>query len=400
VDFSKLQSVASYFEPQPAQRMTVPVQVDPGTWTAIKRSSIVVFSRRYKMTTVKLKTLQRSGNRLSRPCEQKKVLEDIERFPGEPFHRRLAAEGHAQLYRHWLQTLQINVGKVCNQTCSHCHVDAGPDRRESMSAETAGHVMHFLARSRVQVLDITGGAPEMNPNFRSLVKQAVGLGKQVIDRCNLTILLANGFTHLPEFLAEHGVHVVASLPCYLEENCDAQRGSGVFSRSIQAIRRLNELGYGSQETGLNLDLVYNPVGIGLPPEQERLEAAYRQQLNERFSIRFNRLYTITNMPISRFLDDLLQQGNYELYMQKLIDSFNTFTLDGLMCRTLLSVDWNGFLYDCDFNQMLDLPLKTKGSRMHISKLSDEDLVNRRIEIGNHCYGCTAGCGSSCTGTIL
>ena len=347
-----------------------------------------------------LKTLYRTGNPLASPAEQLHILQDSQRSTVIPFSDKLGESGVSQLYRRKLTTLQINVGKVCNQTCTHCHVDAGPDRRESMSYETARQVIGFLARSDVKTLDITGGAPEMNPNFRMLVKEAKQLEKQVIDRCNLTILLANGFTDLPEFLAEHQVNIVASLPCYLEENCDAQRGSGVFIKSIAAIRRLNEIGYAQQSSNLHLDLVYNPTGLGLPPEQQKLEATYKSELDNRFGIQFNNLFTITNMPISRFLDDLFRQGKYEEYLLKLVHSFNPNTLDNLMCRSLLSVDWNGFIYDCDFNQMLDLAIAEGDDRVHISKLTDDLLSDRAIRVANHCYGCTAGSGSSCGGSLV
>lgn len=347
-----------------------------------------------------LKTLYRTGNPLASQAEQLRLLQNSPCGAAIPFIDKLVESGVSQLYRRKLTTLQINVGKVCNQTCTHCHVDAGPDRRESMSYETASQVIGFLARSDVKTLDITGGAPEMNPNFRRLVKEAKQLGKQVIDRCNLTILLANGFTDLPEFLAEHQVNIVASLPCYLEENCDAQRGSGVFVKSIEAIRRLNDLGYAQASSNLHLDLVYNPTGLGLPPEQQKLEASYKSELDNRFGIQFNNLFTITNMPISRFLDDLLRRGKYEEYLEKLINSFNPSTVDDLMCRSLLSVDWNGFIYDCDFNQMLDLAITHGDDRVHISRLNDDLLSDRAIRVANHCYGCTAGCGSSCGGSLV
>jgi radical SAM/Cys-rich protein len=349
---------------------------------------------------MKLQTLKRTGNSLASPIEQLHILQDRRPSHVAPFSDRLAEHGVLPLYRKQLTTLQINVGKVCNQTCTHCHVDAGPDRRESMTYETARQVIDFLARSEVKTLDITGGAPEMNPQFRMLVREARKLDKQVIDRCNLTILLANGFTDLPEFLAEHHVSVVASLPCYLEENCDAQRGSGVFVKSIEAIRRLNELGYAQPNSNLQLDLVYNPTGLGLPPEQQTLEASYKSELDARYGIQFNNLLTITNMPVSRFLDDLLRRGKYEEYLGKLIQSFNPSTIDNLMCRSLLSVDWNGFIYDCDFNQMLDLVVTDGEDRVHISQLTDDLLADRPIRTANHCYGCTAGCGSSCGGSLV
>jgi len=349
---------------------------------------------------MKLQTLYRTGNPLASPAEQLHVLQDSQRGLATSFSDRLARQGVSPLSPKKLTTLQINVGKVCNQTCTHCHVDAGPDRRESMNYETARHAIDFLARSDAKTLDITGGAPEMNPHFRMLVKEARQLDKQVIDRCNLTILLAKGFTDLPEFLAEHQVNIVASLPCYLEENCDAQRGDGVFVKSIEAIRKLNALGYARPDSNLHLDLVYNPTGLGLPPEQQKLEASYKTELEKRFSIEFNKLFTITNMPVSRFLDDLLRRGKYEEYMEKLINSFNPSTIDDLMCRSMLSVDWNGFIYDCDFNQMLDLAITDDGGRVHISKLTDDFLSDRAIRVANHCYGCTAGCGSSCGGSLV
>ena len=238
----------------------------------------------------------------------------------------------------------------------------------------------------------------MNPQFRWLVEQATGLNRRVIDRCNLTILLAKGFQDLPEFLADHQVHIIASLPCYLEENCDSQRGDGVFAKSIGAIRRLNQLGY-SSGNGLVLDLVYNPVGDNLPPDQSKLEAEYREQLQTRYAISFDNLLAITNMPISRFLADLIRRGQYLTYMEKLRTAFNPSTIDGLMCRSMISVDWNGYLYDCDFNQMLELQIDPANAT-HISDVRASDLIDREIRTANHCFGCTAGAGSSCTGSVL
>ncbi|QDU82295.1 molybdenum cofactor biosynthesis protein A [Polystyrenella longa] len=348
---------------------------------------------------MKTLTLLRQGNQLASPAEQRTVLADADRVPGGTFETRLAEQKRVPLTRDALATLQINLGKVCNQTCTHCHVDAGPDRRESMSEEVAGQVIDFLSHSDVETLDITGGAPEMNAQFRRLVEAATCMNKKVIDRCNLTILLANGFTDLPEFLAKHKVNIVASLPCYLEANCDSQRGDGVYEKSIHAIRRLNDLGYGVPGCGLELDLVYNPTGTGLPPEQQALEQEYREQLDTRHGIFFNHLFTITNMPVSRFLSDLLEQNKYEVYMQKLLDSFNPDTVDQLMCRSLVSVDWKGYLFDCDFNQMLDLPILGTTERLHISELTDDLLNDRTISTANHCFGCTAGAGSSCTGNL-
>ncbi len=298
-----------------------------------------------------------------------------------------------------IEVLQINVGKLCNQTCTHCHVDAGPDRRESMSRETAEAIIDVLANHDIATLDITGGAPEMNPNFRWLVEQARELGRRVIDRCNLTILMANGFQDLPEFLARQGVEVVASLPCYLEENCDGQRGDGVFARSIEALRRLNALGYAQPGSDLKLSLVYNPTGVSLPPPQTDLESAYRRELKSRYDIDFTELHVITNLPISRFLDDLLRTKQFDTYLQKLIDSFNPLTVGSVMCRTMVSVDWEGNLFDCDFNQMLNMRLAS-GVPQHIREFNSRKLASRAIQTGRHCFGCTAGCGSSCQGILV
>ncbi|MCA8996205.1 MAG: arsenosugar biosynthesis radical SAM protein ArsS [Planctomycetaceae bacterium] len=340
-------------------------------------------------------TLLRQGSPLADPAEQVRFLEASEDVP--PFSTKLGGRLHAR----GIETLQVNVGRVCNQTCGHCHVDAGPDRRESMSEEIAEAVLSLLSRAKIGTLDITGGAPEMNPQFRRLVTGARQLGCRVIDRCNLTILLAPGYEDLPEFLAENEVEIVASLPCYLEENVDRQRGDRVFQRSIQALQRMNQLGYGVSDSSLELSLVYNPVGPSRPPDQSKLEADYRRELQQRYGIQFTRLYTITNMPISRFLADLVARGRYEEYMQRLVETFNSSTIEGLMCRTMLSVDWQGFLYDCDFNQMLNLGVAGQGCG-NVRDLDDEKLERLRtrpIVTGKHCYGCTAGAGSSCQGSL-
>jgi len=335
-------------------------------------------------------TLARQNHPLSHPDRQ---LDLIDR--GKPFEQSLADSERWPLRAGGVSVLQLNVGKQCNQTCAHCHVDAGPDRREIMTAETAELCLDVLARHETPTLDITGGAPELNPNFRRLVTRGRELGRHVIDRCNLTILLVPGFADLPEFLAAQRVEVVASLPCYLMENVDKQRGAGVFDKSIEALRRLNAVGYG---TDLPLTLVYNPVGPSLPPAQAKLESAYREQLRSRFGIEFSRLFTITNMPISRFLDDLVRSGKLEAYMDKLILAYNPAAVDGLMCRTTLSVGWDGRLYDCDFNQMLDL--EVTGAVQHIRDFDLGRLTGRRIVTRQHCYGCTAGAGSSCGGSIV
>jgi radical SAM/Cys-rich protein len=342
-------------------------------------------------------TLLRQGNPLSEPRNQLQVLE--EKGQHKPFEKALAESGLFPLRAAGIQVLQINVGKLCNQTCRHCHVDAGPDRREVMSRETMQACLDVLARTNIPTLDITGGATEMNPHFRWLVAAARRLGRHVIDRCNLTILLAPGFQDLPAFLAEQRVEVVASLPCYLLENTDAQRGDGVFDRSIAALRQLNAAGYGQADSGLVLTLVHNPVGPSLPPPQAELEAAYRRELQARYGVVFNQLYTIANMPISRFLDDLLQSGRYDAYMRKLLDAYNPATVAGVMCRTTLSVGWDGQLYDCDFNQMLDLHL-TPDLPQNIRDFDMRQLEQRSIVTGQHCYGCTAVCGSGCQGAIV
>jgi radical SAM/Cys-rich protein len=300
--------------------------------------------------------------------------------------------------RRSLMTLQVNLGYRCNQSCVHCHVDAGPRRPEVMSADTLDDVLAFLNRAAVTTLDLTGGAPELNPGFRRLVSRARALGVQVMDRCNLTILEEHGREDLAGFLAEQGVEVVASLPCYLEENVDGQRGRGVFEASLRGLRRLNDLGYGADGSGLRLDLVYNPLGPSLPPPQESLEADYKRVLAERYGVRFNRLLTLTNMPIRRFGSMLQSQGRFDEYVGLLKSAHQDANLGAVMCRSLVSVDWLGYLYDCDFNQMLDLPLNG-GRRLHISALDVGDLDGRPIRVGEHCYGCTAGQGSSCGGAL-
>jgi radical SAM/Cys-rich protein len=344
-------------------------------------------------------TLLRQGSPLSSPRCQVSILESASDPSLPTFKGVLAERGLEPLRAAEIEVLQVNLGKLCNQTCRHCHVDAGPDRREVMGRETVDECLAALRRSAIPTLDITGGAPELNPHFRYLVREARQMGRRVIDRSNLTILLAPGFTDLPEFLAGQGVEVIASLPCYLEENCDRQRGSGVFQRSIEALRRLNECGYGQGESSLSLTLVYNPLGPSLPPAETKLEADYRRELRERYGVEFTRLITITNMPISRFLDDLLASGKYESYMRTLVEAFNPSTVEAVMCRTTLSVDWQGRLFDCDFNQMLDLEV-VSGIPRHIRDFDLDEFANRRIVTRRHCFGCTAGAGSSCQGSIV
>ena len=290
-------------------------------------------------------SLLRQGNPLASAERQREVLERDDQSCVPSFQSTLTDNGIVSLKSGQLKSLQVNVGKLCNQTCRHCHVDAGPDRRELMTKDSFLHCLRLLTDSTIETVDITGGAPEMNPLFEWFVTEVRRLGRHVIDRCNLTILTAPGFTHLPQFLADQQVEVIASLPCYLEENCNAQRGDGVFQKSIEALKLLNGLSYGLKNSELKLSLVYNPVGPSLPPNQQKLEESYRDQLRQRFGIVFNHLYTITNMPISRFLDDLLQTGRYDEYMTLLVNSFNRNSVDGLMCRSTISIDWQGNLFD-------------------------------------------------------
>ena len=297
-----------------------------------------------------------------------------------------------------LTTLQVNLGYLCNQQCQHCHVNAGPQRSEVMVRETIDAVMRVLRSGQISTLDLTGGAPEMNPHFRELVSTARELGIAVIDRCNLTILNEPGYRGLADFLAAKKVEVIASLPCYLQENVDTQRGRGVFDGSIEGLRRLNELGYGHPHSRLALNLVYNPLGPYLPPSQQALEDDYRQRLGEH-GVVFSRLLTITNMPIQRFGSMLASKGQFDDYMQLLKSSHLDANLDAVMCRSLLSVDWQGYLYDCDFNQMLNMPLRREGRRLHLSQLEIDRLAGRAIAVADHCYGCTAGRGSSCGGAL-
>jgi radical SAM/Cys-rich protein len=303
-----------------------------------------------------------------------------------------------ELRRARTEILQINVGKLCNQTCVHCHVNAGPGRKEVMTRETIGRIVEWLARTDIGKVDITGGAPEIIPDFRYLVEGIKALDRHIMDRCNLTIFYEAGHEYLPEFLQQHEIEVIASLPCYSVKNVDAQRGNGVFDKSIRALRRLNELGYGTKPS-LPLNLVYNPVGAKLPGPQAELEAEYHAELKERFGIVFNRLYTITNMPIARFAAWLHREGKYDEYMRLLTENFNTAAVEGLMCRNTLSVGWRGEVYDCDFNQMLDMQWQN-GKPLFLWDIDPSALENRPILTGEHCFGCTAGAGSSCAGSIL
>ena len=311
----------------------------------------------------------------------------------------MLAEHGQVLSRDGLATLQINVGKLCNQACHHCHVEAGPKRTEIMTWDTMQRLLDLVAATpEVRTIDLTGGAPEMNPHFRRFVGALRQLGREVIDRCNLTVLFEPGQEDTAAFLAEEKVQVVASLPCYSRENVEKQRGKGVFDRSIRALQRLNALGYGKPDTGLQLDLVYNPGGAFLPPAQETLQADYQRELWELFGIRFNGLYTITNMPIKRFLHDLEREGKYAEYMQLLVNSYNPRATETVMCRELVSIGWDGAVYDCDFNQMLEIPIGNERTTIwDVNRL--EDLARRPIAVDNHCFGCTAGAGSSCSGAL-
>ena len=341
-------------------------------------------------------TLLGRHNPLAVATEQLRILAQTQSCP--PFETPMRQAGLDPLHATGITVFQINVGKLCNQTCRHCHVDAGPDRPESMSRETADLCMTMLAKTDIPTVDITGGAPELNPNFRRLVEQSHSLGRHVLDRCNLSVLLLPSQADLGEFLARHRVEVIASLPYFRASQTDAQRGDGVFEKSIEALQLLNGLGYGREGSGLLLNLVYNPVGAFLPPQQEAVEAQFRRELQRTHGVTFNHLYTITNMPISRFLEFLMDSGNYEGYMERLANAFNPAAAAGVMCRYTLSVGWDGALYDCDFNQMLDLPVN-HGAPRHLRDFDPAKLHSRRIVTGNHCYGCTAGTGSSCGGTV-
>ncbi|RDV16205.1 radical SAM/Cys-rich domain protein [Pontibacter diazotrophicus] len=322
-----------------------------------------------------------------------------EQFPA--FARRLQEHDLYPLKPTGTTILQVNMGKMCNQTCKHCHVDAGPDRKEIMTRETMQLCLDALQQSPgITTVDLTGGAPEMNPDFRWFVEELFKLGRQVMVRCNLTIILANKKYHdLPEFFKKHGVHVVSSLPYFQASRTDAQRGDGVFEKSIKALQMLNGVGYGQEGSDLLLDLVYNPSGAFLPSAQASLEAEFKRRLRSGYSIEFHNLFCITNLPVSRFLDYLVQSGNYDSYMEKLVNAFNPVAAAGVMCRNTISVGWDGYLYDCDFNQMLELKVE-QGSPQHIRDFDAAALDERNVVLNQHCYGCTAGAGSSCGGETV
>lgn len=342
-------------------------------------------------------SLNGHGHHLATPAEQLRVLNNPT-GTHKPFDDALQGAGLHPLRADGIEIFQINVGKLCNQTCNHCHVDAGPDRREIMTQQTAELAIRALQQTDAHTVDITGGAPELAPPFRYLVEESKKLGKHVMDRCNLTVLLLRSQSDLADFLARNEVEVVASLPYFLAAKTDAQRGIGVFDKSITALRLLNSLGYGREGSSLKLNLVYNPTGAFLPPSQAGLERDFKRELENRYGVVFNSLYTITNMPISRFLEFLMRSGNYARYMTRLINAFNPAAAAGVMCRNTLSVGWEGTLYDCDFNQMLELPVYN-GAPTRLENFVADRLTRRRIVTGQHCYGCTAGAGSSCGGAV-
>jgi radical SAM/Cys-rich protein len=348
-----------------------------------------------------MKSLKAGNNILAAAHEQIAIIEHGQSgdFALVPFQEKLEQSNIFPLKPTSINILQVNIGKMCNQVCKHCHVDAGPDRKEIMNRETMQQCIDVLKQNeQFTTIDITGGAPEMNPHFKWFVSELSKLGRHIIVRCNLTIILANKkYFDLPQFYKQHHVEIVSSLPFYTQDRTDRQRGNGVFENSIKALQMLNETGYGIEGTGLVLNLVYNPAGAFLPTAQSVLEKEYKDALMKRHGIAFNNLFAITNLPISRFLDYLLNSGNYENYMEKLVNAYNPVAAENVMCRNTISVGWDGYLYDCDFNQMLEL--KVNCSNKHISNYNESDLLNREIIIGQHCYGCTAGAGSSCGGAV-
>ena len=340
------------------------------------------------------KSMRASGENLADANEQLKIINQPSKLPY--FDQKLEEIGEGPLKASDIEIFQINLGKMCNQVCKHCHVDAGPDRKEIMTKETMQLCLKALTATKIPTVDLTGGAPELNPNFKWFVNEIKNLDRHIIVRSNLTILEANGFEDYAEFMAKHKIEIVSSLPYYKATLTDKQRGEGVFAKSLSAIKKLNDLGYGKEGSGLIFNIVYNPVGAFLPPSQEGLQKDYKRELLNNHGLVFNNLYTITNMPISRYLDYLIVSGNYDSYMEKLVSSFNPLAAKNVMCKFTLSVGWDGYLYDCDFNQMLEL-MVNHGAPTHIKDFNEATLVGRRIVTGQHCYGCTAGAGSSCGG---
>ena len=349
-----------------------------------------------------MKSLKAQGHFLADTSHQIDVLEhgtSGNEYRLIPFQQKLEDIGLYPLLSTGVEIFQVNVGKMCNQVCKHCHVDAGPDRKEIMTRDTMELCLDTLSHSSIKTVDLTGGAPEMNPDFRWFVEEIKKLNKHIIVRCNLTIILANKkYYDLPDFFKIHTIEVVSSLPSYTADRTDRQRGNGVFEDSIKALQMLNGVGYGKEGSGLTLNLVYNPAGAFLPPSQIALEKEYKDELKSHFNIEFNNLFAITNMPISRYLDYLLQSNNYEKYMEKLTAAFNPVAAKGVMCRNTISVGWDGYLYDCDFNQMLDMKVSC-GNTRHLSEFNIDALNKREIIINQHCFGCTAGAGSSCGGAV-
>lgn len=344
-----------------------------------------------------IKSLKFRNSILSDSSEQIRVLK---KFDEKSFDSYIQKSGFEKLNSRKIEVFQVNLGKMCNQTCNHCHVDAGPDRKEIMTRETMEVCIEKLSATDIDTVDLTGGAPEMNPDFRWFVEEIKKLDRHIIVRCNLTIISANPKYHdLPEFYKKNKIEIVSSLPCYTKENTDSQRGDGVFEKSMKALQIFNDSGYGKENTGLILNLVYNPVGFSLPGSQESLEKDYKKELFQNFGIVFNNLFTITNMPISRFLEYLMDTGNYENYMEKLISAYNPDSVPNVMCRNTISIGWDGFLYDCDFNQMLEMRVN-HSSPDHIRDFDSVKLNSRQIMTGNHCFGCTAGAGSSCGGATI
>lgn len=350
------------------------------------------------------KSISVRGGKLADTFFQLKVLEghEVAKSGIVPFSDQLKKLGEFPLKPHSIEVFQLNIGKLCNQTCLHCHVDAGPDKtRENMSRKDLETCLRIISEvPEITTVDITGGAPEMHPDFRWFVQECRKLGKKVMNRCNLTIIMANKkYSDLPEFFRDNQVHLISSLPFYSKNRTDKQRGDGVFEDSISALKLLNEVGYGQEGSGLVLDLVYNPAGAFLPAGQEVLEPQFKSQLKRKYDIVFNNLFAITNLPINRFLEYLIESGNYSEYMNTLLEAYNPSTIDGIMCRSMISVSWDGYIYDCDFNQMLELKVDCP-SNQHIDNFDTQKLLTREIIVNQHCYGCTAGAGSSCGGEVV
>lgn len=350
----------------------------------------------------KTKTLSRTNNDLANTIIQLEVLNDKDKLDDNfiPFGKNISNHGYSDgIIPVRPDIFQLNIGKLCNQTCAHCHVDAGPDKKvENMDRSTLEKCLAIITKYSIPTVDITGGAPEMNPHFRWFVEECTAAGAKVIDRCNLTILEAHDkYRDLPEFFAKHKVEIVSSLPYFTASRTDSQRGDGVFEASIAALKALNRVGYGMEGSDLQLNLVFNPSGAFLPGDQAELETEFKRQLKRRYDIEFNKLFAITNLPVSRFLDYLISTDNYTHYMSELIGAFNPATIDGLMCRNTISVSWDGHIYDCDFNQMLDLKVASPSN--HLDNFDLDTFINRKVVINQHCYGCTAGAGSSCGGEV-